>query len=71
MARWENDTRWYEAEFIGDWLGDWVIIRRWGAHDSKRQGRKKKVVTNEAEGYRFLEKLDVRRKKRKLPYWRV
>jgi hypothetical protein len=64
IVRWENDTRWYEAEFICDLLGDLVVIRRWGGHHSKRQGMKKKVVTDEAEGYRFLEKIDAQRKKR-------
>jgi hypothetical protein len=42
IARWENDTRWYETEFACDLIGDLVVIRCWGEHDSKQHGMKNK-----------------------------
>ncbi|HGJ5876636.1 MAG TPA: hypothetical protein ACHBX0_09930 [Arsenophonus sp.] len=28
--RWENDSRWYEAEQCYDLFGDLLLIQRWG-----------------------------------------
>lgn len=70
-ARWENINRWYEAEFIRDLLGYFVVIQRWGSNHSKRHGMKQKIVGGKAEGYALLAKIDDRRKSRKTPYWRI
>jgi hypothetical protein len=71
IARWENTARWYEAEFICDLLGCLVVIRRWGSNHSRQHGMKTEMVQNEAAGYAFIEKLNIRRISRKSPYWRA
>lgn len=71
LWRWENATRWYEAELIQDLFGDWLLIRRWGGLHSNRHGKNTEHVSDKNSGLALLEKIDAERKARKSPYHRV
>lgn len=47
MARWETDTRWYEAVVTRDLFGGWMICRTWGRKRSARFGHLNESVPSE------------------------
>jgi hypothetical protein len=67
-ARLETAQRWYEVELVHDFLGDWVVMRRWGGKDSKRHGEKPDVVAGESEGRELIEQIHRARLRRKPVY---
>ena len=70
-ARWETAQRWYEAELVLDLLGDWVLMRRWGSKASRQHGELSHLVSGEAAGRQFIERIHLVRLRRKPAYWRV
>lgn len=69
--RWENDTRWYEAELCSDLFGDLLLIQRWGGKGNQRHGQKTEVVPDFLTGVASLFRIDRERKQRKPPYFRI
>ncbi|MCC8534675.1 hypothetical protein LN457_18070 [Xanthomonas phaseoli] len=70
-ARWETETRWYEAAVFLDLFGTYTVIRSWGGKGSRRHGQLVEVADDEAAAQARLEALDRERKARKPPYSRV
>jgi len=70
-ARWETNSRWYEAQIVHDLFGAWTIVRVWGGKGSRRQGRMIDVVDNEAAAEARIETLNKERCRRNPPYHRI
>lgn len=68
LQRWENTTRWYEAELACDLLGDLVVWRRWGGLGTRRGGEMTCVAASPAEGVALIERIGRVRLHRKDPY---
>ncbi|MGB0848627.1 MAG: hypothetical protein ACPGSM_17985 [Thiolinea sp.] len=54
--------RYYRASLYQDLLGDWVLLRDWGALDSRLGGIKTELLTGLKEGEEKLLKIAKRRK---------
>lgn len=70
-ARWETETRWYEAWITSDLFGDVILVRHWGAKASKHHGQKTILCRDMEDALRRLSKLQARRSGRPVPYARV
>jgi hypothetical protein len=64
MARWESDSRWYEAHVMPDLIGWWTVFRAWGGKGSRRGGSKIELVADEAAGEERLAAIDTQRRAR-------
>ena len=60
--------RYYRASVYQDLLGDWVLLRDWGALDSKLGGIKTELLTGLKDGE---EKLAMIAKRRKQHHYKV
>lgn len=58
IMRWEIETRWYEAYFVYDLLGQWTVVRTWGGKGSRRHGQMIDVVESPAAGFTRIETLN-------------
>lgn len=56
--------RYYRAEIYQDLLGDWVLVRHWGAANSRLGNSKTDVITTYEEGLEKLESIIKQRHKR-------
>ncbi|MBZ3928305.1 hypothetical protein [Xanthomonas citri] len=70
-ARWETETRWYEATVFLDLFGTYTVVRSWGGKGSRRHGQLVEVADSEASAQARLTALDKERQRRKPPYFRV
>ncbi|WIH07056.1 hypothetical protein KHF85_20235 (plasmid) [Xanthomonas translucens pv. graminis] len=70
-ARWETETRWYEAAVFLDLFGTYTVIRSWGGKGSRRHGHLVEVADSEASAKTSLKELDKERQRRNPPYSRV
>ncbi|WP_050453517.1 hypothetical protein [Candidatus Burkholderia verschuerenii] len=70
-ARWETNTRWYEAEIFCDLFGSWTVVRAWGGKGSRRHGGMIDVVQDEAAAVARIEVLSKEHSRRNPPYQRV
>lgn len=64
----QQKRRYYRASVYQDLLGDWVLMRDWGALDSKLGGMKTELLAGEAEG---VEKMAAIAKRRKQHHYRI
>lgn len=71
MARWENDTRWYEAHIQRDLWGQWTVMCCWGGKHRRHNGNRTHLFENEADALLFINFLDKKRSKSNPPYLRV
>lgn len=71
LARWETQTRWYEAQIVRDLFGTWTIVRAWGGKGSRRHGSMIDVVDDQAAAVSRIEVLNKERSSRKPPYQRI
>lgn len=54
--------RYYRALLYQDLLGDWILLRDWGALDSKLGGMKTELLSSVREGEEKLELIAKRRR---------
>lgn len=71
IARWETQTRWYEAGIVRDLFGVWTLVRAWGGKGSRRYGGRIDAMDSEAAVLARIETLDKERRRRKPPYRRI
>lgn len=66
MQRWVHPEkrRYYLAELDRDLLGDWVLVRAWGALGSRLGQVRQTIVQSEEEGQRLLRAIERRRHQR-------
>ncbi|CAA2930721.1 hypothetical protein ARSQ2_01857 [Arsenophonus endosymbiont of Bemisia tabaci Q2] len=69
--RWENYSRWYEAEFCYDLFGDLLLIQGLGGLGYRLNVQNTKVVSDLLTGIAQLHAIDRQRRKRKNPYHQV
>lgn len=69
--RWENNSRWDEAELCYDLFGYLLLIQRWGGLGNRLNGQNTKIVSDLLTGVSQLHAIDRQRRKRKNPYHRV
>lgn len=63
-ARWERDSRYYEATLQQDLWGEWIVTLEWGSI-GKRNGRRiTRPCPTRDEGLLCLESIGQRRRKR-------
>jgi hypothetical protein len=71
LARWETQTRWYEAQIVCDLFGTWTIVRAWGGKGSRRHGGMIDVVDDQAAAVSRIDILNSERSRRNPPYQRI
>lgn len=54
--------RYYRASLYQDLLGDWILLRDWGALDSKLGGMKTELLSGLRDGEKKLEGIAKRRR---------
>ncbi len=64
MHRWINSqtNRYYLADLVQDLLGDWTLVRCWGARGSRRGRLRVTAVESEAAGQALIAAIGQRRR---------
>ena len=63
-ANGQRGNRFYRCEITQDLFGNWLVVRRWGAIDSRRWGSKDEVCQDYAEAQKLFGAVAKRREKR-------
>jgi len=70
-ARWETDTRWYEAFVSLDLFQTWTVTKAWGGKGSRRHGQQIEIADSRDEALARLERIHRQRISRHPPYRRI